>query len=96
MGMFLIAGSFRVTGAQPDGDSIRFAPDDPSKWDLITGPNKVKHNASGGAQLRLDAIDAAYPRSTTPNRRLFSPSSSAGSAFSWALAVFFLGFGAEG
>jgi len=58
MAMFLIAGSFRITGAQPDGDSIRFTPDDPPKWDLITGPNKVKRNASGAAQLRLDAIDA--------------------------------------
>jgi hypothetical protein len=58
MAMFLIAGSFRITGAQPDGDSIRFAPSDPAKWDLITGPNRVKRNASGAAQLRLDAIDA--------------------------------------
>ena len=58
MAMFLIAGGFRITGAQPDGDSIRFTPDDPPKWDLITGPNKVKRNASGAAQLRLDAIDA--------------------------------------
>ena len=38
MAMFLIAGSFRITGDQPDGDSIRFTPDDPAKWDLITGP----------------------------------------------------------
>ena len=37
MAMFLIGGSFRITGAQPDGDSIRFTPDDPAKWDLITG-----------------------------------------------------------
>jgi hypothetical protein len=59
MAMFLIAGSFRVTGAQPDGDSIRFTPDDPAKWDQITGPNRVKRNASGAAQLRLDAIDAS-------------------------------------
>jgi hypothetical protein len=29
MAMFLIAGSFRLAGAQPDGDSIRFTPDDP-------------------------------------------------------------------
>jgi endonuclease YncB( thermonuclease family) len=57
MAMFLIAGSFRITGAQPDGDSIRFTPDDPAKWDLITG-TRVKRNASGAAQLRLDAIDA--------------------------------------
>jgi hypothetical protein len=57
MAMFLIAGSFRITGAQPDGDSIRFTPDDPANWDLITG-SRVKRNASGAAQLRLDAIDA--------------------------------------
>jgi hypothetical protein len=57
MAMFLIAGSFHVTGAQPDGDSIRFTPHDPAKWDLITG-TRVKRNASGSAQLRLDAIDA--------------------------------------
>jgi endonuclease YncB( thermonuclease family) len=57
MAMVLIAGSFRLAGAQPDGDSIRFTPDDPANWDLITG-NRVKRNASGAAQLRLDAIDA--------------------------------------
>src|SRR6476619_4666156 len=42
MGMFLIAGSFRVTGAQPDGDSIRFTPNDPARWDrspVRTGSN---------------------------------------------------------
>jgi endonuclease YncB( thermonuclease family) len=58
MAIFLIAGSFRITGAQPDGDSIRFTPNDPGKWDLITGDTRVKRNASGAAQLRLDAIDA--------------------------------------
>ena len=64
--MFLIAGSFRITGAQPDGDSIRFTPDDPAKWNLITGPNRVKRNASGAAQLRLDAIDALETHYGTP------------------------------
>src|SRR4029077_10811796 len=38
MAKFLIAGSIRSTGAQPDGDSIRFTPGDPAKWDLITAP----------------------------------------------------------
>jgi hypothetical protein len=66
MAMFLIAGGFRITGAQPDGDSIRFTPDDPAKWDLITGPNRVKRNASGAAQLRLDAIDALETHYGTP------------------------------
>jgi endonuclease YncB( thermonuclease family) len=63
--MFLIAGSFRITGAQPDGDSIRFTPDDPANWDLITG-TRVKRNASGAAQLRLDAIDALETHYGTP------------------------------
>lgn len=71
MAMFLIAGSFRVTGAQPDGDSFRFTPEDPAKWDLITGPNNVKRNASGAAQLRLDAIDALETH--YGNRRTHQP-----------------------
>jgi endonuclease YncB( thermonuclease family) len=58
MAMFVIAGTFTIQGAQPDGDSVRFTPDDPSQWDVITGINRVKRNASGAAQLRLDAIDA--------------------------------------
>ena len=41
-------------------------PDDPAKWDLITGPNRVKRNASGAAQLRLDAIDALETHYGTP------------------------------
>jgi endonuclease YncB( thermonuclease family) len=49
---------FTIRGAQPDGDSIRFTPDEPTQWDLITGPNRVKRNSTGAAQLRLDAIDA--------------------------------------
>ncbi len=65
MAMFLRAGSFRITGAQPDGDSIRFTPDDPANWDLITG-TRVKRNASGAAQLRLDAIDALETHYGTP------------------------------
>lgn len=66
MAMFLIAGSFRITGAQPDGDSIRFTPDDPAKWDLITG-TRVKRNASGAAQLRLDVqLRLLAPKSSRP------------------------------
>ncbi len=66
MAMFLIAGGFRITGAQPDGDSIRFTPNDPAKWDLIVGQNRVRRNASGAAQLRLDAIDALETHYGTP------------------------------
>ncbi len=52
----LIRGSYRVVGASPDGDSVRFTPDDPQAWTSAGITARV--NATGGAQLRLDAIDA--------------------------------------
>lgn len=58
MPMLLITGSFHVVGAAPDGDSVRFQPTDPAHWDRVDGPHRVRRNASGGAQLRLDGIDA--------------------------------------
>lgn len=66
MPMLTISGSYRVVGAAPDGDSVRFTPDDPAQWDLVPGPHQVRRNASGGAQLRLDGIDTLethYPTS---------------------------------
>jgi endonuclease YncB( thermonuclease family) len=65
MPMLTLSGTYRIVGAQPDGDSIRFYPDDPSQWDLVPGPTKVQRNATGGAQLRLDAIDALETHYTT-------------------------------
>jgi hypothetical protein len=58
MPMLCLAGTYRVIGTEPDGDSIRFYPDDPSQWARVPGPHPVQTNATGGAQLRLDAIDA--------------------------------------
>ncbi|MFI9100462.1 nuclease [Streptomyces fildesensis] len=58
MPMLVIEGTYRITGARPDGDSIRFYPTDPAHWDLVEGKHRVQRNATGGAQLRLDAIDA--------------------------------------
>ncbi|MEU3462683.1 nuclease [Streptomyces sp. NPDC006733] len=58
MPMLVIEGTYRITGARPDGDSIRFYPADPAQWDLVGGRHRVQRNAAGGAQLRLDAIDA--------------------------------------
>jgi endonuclease YncB( thermonuclease family) len=57
MPFLVIKGSFRAKGAQPDGDSVRFAPDTLGEWDLVGGDHPVKRNASGAAQLRLDGID---------------------------------------
>lgn len=56
MPLTLIRGSYRVVGASPDGDSVRFTPDDPQAWTSAGIAARV--NAAGGAQLRLDAIDA--------------------------------------
>ncbi|MEU6144559.1 thermonuclease family protein [Streptomyces sp. NPDC047081] len=56
MSMLLIEGVYRIVGASPDGDSVRFYPADPSQWDLLRG-RRVRRNQAGGAQLRLDGID---------------------------------------
>jgi endonuclease YncB( thermonuclease family) len=58
MPMLCLAGTFQILGTEPDGDSIRFYPDDPALWARVAGPNAVRTNAGGGAQLRLDGIDA--------------------------------------
>ena len=56
MALTMIKGRFRVLGASPDGDSVRFYADDPTAY---TRANiKVRLNGQGGAQLRLDGIDA--------------------------------------
>ncbi|MER5886643.1 nuclease [Streptomyces sp. NPDC001941] len=57
MPMLLIEGVYRVVGARPDGDSVRFQPLVPAEWDLVPGPHRVRRNSTGGAQLRLDGID---------------------------------------
>jgi hypothetical protein len=56
MTMTLIKGTFQPVGASPDGDSVRFYPDDPEA--TKKAGLKVRLNARGGMQLRLDAIDA--------------------------------------
>ena len=55
MVMTLIQGNFRVIKAAPDGDSIRFYPNNPQLWEKL--PTRIVTNRAGGAQLRLDSID---------------------------------------
>jgi endonuclease YncB( thermonuclease family) len=73
MPMLLIQGTFRILGAQPDGDSIRFTPNDPDEWNLVEGPHRVRRNAHGGAQLRLDGIDSLETHFTTTGQILHQP-----------------------
>lgn len=64
MPMVLISGRYRIVGASPDGDSVRFYPDDPTAF--ATAGIDVKANAGGGVQLRLDGIDALETHYTPP------------------------------
>src|SRR5262252_386729 len=52
----VIEGTFHVVGYSPDGDSIRFAPNNPSLLSLLDGP-RADVNARGHVQLRFEAID---------------------------------------
>jgi endonuclease YncB( thermonuclease family) len=66
MPMLLIEGDYRPLHTEPDGDSLRFYPRDPSQWKLLPGPHQVRPNTKGGAQMRFDGIDALethYPTS---------------------------------
>jgi endonuclease YncB( thermonuclease family) len=64
MPLLAIPGHYRLIGASPDGDSVRFYPDSPTAF--TDAQLHVKVNAAGGAQLRLDAIDALETHYTPP------------------------------
>lgn len=53
----IIKGAFHVKGYQPDGDSIRFEAEDPSRWDAFQWESVSKKKAAK-KQLRIEAIDA--------------------------------------
>ncbi|MFD7323530.1 nuclease [Streptomyces sp. NPDC059875] len=45
-------------GTRPDGDTVRFYPDDPAAWDTVPGPHPIVILGPGGANLRLEGIDS--------------------------------------
>jgi hypothetical protein len=57
MAFTLIRGTFVVVGKSPDGDSIRFAPDNVGTLMSLRGP-KPQLKQGDSVQLRLEAIDA--------------------------------------
>jgi hypothetical protein len=57
MAFTLIRGRYVVVGKSPDGDSIRFVPDNPGLLMLLRGP-KPNLKPGDSVQLRLEAIDA--------------------------------------
>jgi hypothetical protein len=71
MPMLVIEGRYKIIGAGPDGDSVRFYPTDPDQWRLVEGRHRVRTNLSGGAQLRLDGIDALETHYSVPHGPMF-------------------------
>ena len=55
--MRIIHGAFLIQGKSPDGDSIRFVPDDPTLFDDLYRRHRMKFSADGSIQLRLEGID---------------------------------------
>ncbi|MCD2195219.1 hypothetical protein LQ327_17770 [Actinomycetospora endophytica] len=52
-------GTVRILGKSPDGDSIRFVPDDIDTLRGLPNGDRIEPSATDGSvQLRLDAIDA--------------------------------------
>ncbi|RSM70653.1 nuclease [Kibdelosporangium aridum] len=73
MAMLVIEGTFRIVGARPDGDSVRFYPNNLDDWNKVGGGRKVRRNKSGGAQLRLDGIDALETHFRTEDGETHQP-----------------------
>ncbi|WP_437592496.1 thermonuclease family protein [Sorangium sp. So ce1000] len=54
----LIRGQFLILGKEPDGDSIRFVPDDASSFEELYRYHRMRFNQNDGSiQLRLEGID---------------------------------------
>lgn len=54
----LLTGTYTLIGKQPDGDSVRFAADNPALYADIHNGHRVDVSKHGTAQLRLEGIDA--------------------------------------
>lgn len=70
----LIAGTFHVVGYSPDGDSIRFRPDDTALIFRLPG-GRPSINDAGDVQLRIEGIDAleTHYQLETTGRSVYQP-----------------------
>jgi endonuclease YncB( thermonuclease family) len=58
MNFILIKGKYRIHGYSPDGDSVRFAPDNPKLLGRLEGYQRHQKRISEPAQIRFEGIDA--------------------------------------
>ena len=54
----VIRGAFVVIGKSPDGDSVRFVPDQPALLKQLKNSYRIRVSSDGSVQLRFEAIDA--------------------------------------
>jgi hypothetical protein len=54
----VIKGSFVIIDKQPDGDSVRFRPDDASLLKKLKRGYRIDPSKDGTVQLRFEAVDA--------------------------------------
>jgi endonuclease YncB( thermonuclease family) len=54
----VIKGSFVVIDKSPDGDSVRFRPDNDKLWKQLKRSYRIDPSKDGTVQLRFEAIDA--------------------------------------
>ena len=54
----VIRGEFVVIGKSPDGDSVRFVPDQPALLKQLKNNSRIEVSRDGSVQLRFEAIDA--------------------------------------
>jgi endonuclease YncB( thermonuclease family) len=54
----LIKGSFVIVDKAPDGDSVRFRPDDTTLLEQLKRSYRIEPSKDGTVQLRFEAIDA--------------------------------------
>jgi endonuclease YncB( thermonuclease family) len=57
-GFLVLKGAFVIIGKSPDGDSLRFKPDNQNLLFQLKNSSRIKVSADGSVQLRFEAIDA--------------------------------------
>ncbi len=57
-GFLVLKGAFVIIGKSPDGDSVRFKPDNQKLLFTLKNPSRIKVSADGSVQLRFEGIDA--------------------------------------
>ena len=63
----LVRGAFIVAGKKPDGDSVRFIPDNPALLKSLKRSSRIAPSRDGSVQLRFEGVDA--PELHYENRR---------------------------